>query len=36
VDDYQQGYWQKEIKPMIEANKDLVEFLGEIDDAGKR
>lgn len=36
VDDYQRAYWEEQIKPMIERNGDLVEFVGEVDDRGKR
>lgn len=35
VDPYDQEYYDKAIRPLIEANKPLVEFIGEVDDAGK-
>lgn len=35
VDPVDQDYYDKAIRPMIEGNRPLVEFIGEIDDAGK-
>lgn len=35
VDPYDQEYYDKAIKPLIDANRPLIEFIGEVDDAGK-
>lgn len=34
-EDHDRSYWEKEIDPRLEAHKDLVTFIGEVDDAEK-
>jgi glycosyltransferase involved in cell wall biosynthesis len=34
IDDVDRAYWEREIKPLVEAH-DSIEFIGEVDEAGK-
>lgn len=36
VEEHRREYWEKQIKPLIDANPNLLEYIGEVGDPEKR